>query len=397
MRKAFNSWKAKFQRIMRHQNPAWPWKGDEQWLQDNDSVASIRSAWQSLDEDSRAKKWPRIMLSTMCLYPEKVSMILEATLDSWPPGYAINDTLLFMVQRLDLSKVNNIREKTLRAEEVFDLLHKVIVDSPKQHIPFSQRLFGLFAKKLPSEQAFELYTVLQRSGFRLHANTLIQFASKLASDPAHKPTAFGILQALSDSGADLNEARPSSVITSLLHCKAPEADAPDQNHEFSAKDALQYFIEKGFTLNLLSATAFLDTLCQQGEVDEAIRLALLFSESIQLDTRAWVTVFRGAKLSRNVETIAKALDLAKVADVPFVDVLNNTLHSAFQFAEVEAAERKHQVPFPSSLFGTLLRIYAKKFDLEPLQWWLPDSLPLIMAQATASHQGLIPGDPSTPK
>ncbi|KID98810.1 pentatricopeptide repeat protein, partial [Metarhizium majus ARSEF 297] len=394
-RKAFNSWKEKFYKVSRNRDPSWPWKKSSQWLVEHETVASMRLGWQELDNESRQKQWPRIMLTTMCICPEKTAMVLEATLDPWPPGYAINDVLLFIMQRLDLAKAKNIRERTLKAEEVADLLHKITVDSRKQHVPFTQRLLGLSAKKLPSEQASELYSLLQRSEIKIHANTMIQFASKLAKDPVHKATAFKILQALSDSGADLNEARPSSVITSLLHCQVPEGVEPAPSHAFSPKDALEYFIQRGFTLNLLSATAFLDTLSQQGEVDEAIRLALLFSESgIQLDRKAWATVFRGAKTTRNVETVAKALDVAKVADVPFVEVLNNALHSAFHFAGMEAAERKSQLRSPQpNLFGPLLRIYAKKFDLEPLQWWLPDSLPLYLAQGIG-QQGLVLGNAS---
>lgn len=397
MRNKFNKWKARFHHIMRNPNPGWPWKETGRWLLEHDTVAAMRSAWHELDAEARQVQWPVIMLSTMCLYPQKAGMVLEATLDPWPPGYAIHDVLLFILQHMNLSKAKNIRERTLKAEETVDLLHRLITESPKRHIPFSQRLFGLLAKKLPSEHAFELYSLLRRSEFKLHANTLIQFASKLAGDPAHKQAAFEILQVLSDNGADLNEARPSSVITSLLHCKVPEGAESDQKHAFDPKDALQYFIERGFTLNLLSATAFLDTLCQQREVEEAIRLALLFSESgVQFDTKAWATVFRGAKASLNVDTIAKALDVAKVADVPFVDVLNNTLHSAFYFAEMEARENKHQTPFGPALFGSLLRIYAKKFDLQPLQWWLPDSLPLMLAQG-AGQRSLVHGDfPKSP-
>ncbi|OAA42109.1 pentatricopeptide repeat protein [Metarhizium rileyi] len=390
MRKTFNSWKKKFGNVAGNRNPDWPWKDVGERLLEHDTVASMRLAWNGLTTESREKHWLRTMLSVMRLRPEKTAMVLEATLDPWPCGYAINDVLLFMVKRLDLTKAKNIHERTLKAKEILGFLQRLIVESPKGHIPFTQRVLGLFAKQLPSEQASELYSLLRRSGFELHANTMVQFASKLAGDPAYKETAFRILQTLSDSGADLNEARPSSVITSLLHCKVPEGVEPEQNHTFSPKDALEYFIERGFNLNLLSATAFLDTLSQQGEVDEAIRLALLFAETgIQLDHKAWATVFRGAKVTRNVETIAKALDVAKVANVQFVDVLNNALHSAFYFAEVEVAERKHQVSSRPALFGSLLRIYAKKFDLEPLQWWLPDSLPLLLAQGTG-QQSLVP-------
>ncbi|KAK2612357.1 hypothetical protein QQS21_001621 [Conoideocrella luteorostrata] len=399
IRKTFQIWKKRLVKVMSSPQSFRPWKEKAAWLIEHETVASMRSAWQEeLDEKTRKEEWPLVMLSTMCTSPEKVSAVLEATLSPWPPGYAINDVLLFIARHLRLCKITNIRERTVRAEETIEFLNRLITGSPRGHIPFSQRVFGLFAKALPGDQAHELYTLLQKHEFKLHANTLIQFASKLAGYPAHKGTAFEILQGLSDTGADLSEARPSSVITSLLHCKEPEEVGGNhqQNYSFNVKDALQSFIERGFTLNVVTSTAFLDTLCQSGKVEEAIRLALLFSESgVHLDTKAWATVFRGAKSSLQVGNIAKALDVAKVANVPIVDVLNNALHSAFYFAEIERREKGRLKPFGSALFGTLLRIYAKKFDLEPLQWWLPDSLPLFLAQDAGTgqqQQALIPED-----
>ncbi|KAG5939783.1 hypothetical protein E4U53_007733 [Claviceps sorghi] len=384
-RRAFNVWKKRLAKISHQTFPDRPWEKDAEWLLEHDGVSAMRSAWQELDEATRREKWPLVILSAMRISPRRVHTVLEATMCPLPPGYAIHDVLVFVARKMRLDEASSPRERTLAAEEMMDFVRNIITDVPKGHIPFAQRVFGLFAKALSSEQAHELYTLLREREFDLHANTLIQFASKLAVSAAHKDVAFAILRELSEAGADLNEARPSSVITSLLHCKAPEERAVDVQPSFSARDALRYFIERGFTMNVIGTTAFLDTLCQSDEVEEAIRLASLFIEAgIQIDKKAWATIFRGAKGTLRMDNIAKALELAKAANVPIVDVLNNALHSAFMLSEAERREKRHQVTSRPAIFALLVRVYAKKFDLEPLQWWLPDSLPLFLTPGDAS-------------
>ncbi|PNY23849.1 Pentatricopeptide repeat-containing protein [Tolypocladium capitatum] len=393
-RRVFKSWKIKLHNVLEPKDPSsWPWREDGKWLLELDTVAAMRKAWESLNTETRQQKWPLVMLSTMHSEPDKANLVLEATMDPLPPGYAIHDTLLFIAQRLDLGGFKALRERTIHAEETLHLVAKIVEDAPAGHVPFGQRTFGLLARKLPSDQTEELYTILKRAGCKLHANTLIHFARKLAGDMAHKETAFQILKGLADAGADLNEARPASVITALLHCKVNNDGLPHQMQPFSPKDALQMLVEKGFSPNVANSTALLDSLCQQNDVEEAIRLALLFSESgVQLDTKAWATVFRGAKNSLKVVNVIKALDVARAADAPYVDVLNNALHSIFYFADMESREKRLRAPWVLPIFDAMLRIYAKKFDLEPLQRWLPDSLPLMLAQKPS---GTEPGEEPT--
>ncbi|KAM4065414.1 PPR repeat family protein [Hirsutella rhossiliensis] len=331
------------------------------------------------------------MLSTMHLCPEKASMVLDATLEPLLPGYAIHDVLLFVVQRFRLEASLTIPERTTKADEMLDLASRIVEDMPLRHVPFGQRTFGLLARKLPCEQASELYTILLRNGWRPHANTLLHFASNFANDRAHKTSAYEIVEALADDGMDLSNARSASVITSLLHCKAPQDGGEDETLPFSPTETLQSLIERGFSPNVINATALVDSLCQQSEVEEAIRLALLFAEcGIQLDTKTWVTVFRGAKNSLNVANVIKALEVAKAANAPYVDVLNNLLHTIFCFADAESRERHLPPPWTLPLFTPMLHIYAKKFDLEPLQWWLPDLLPAALAQKSPSQDLVAP-------
>ncbi|KAM0557109.1 hypothetical protein ACHAPJ_005372 [Fusarium lateritium] len=366
-------------------NPnSWPWREDGKWLFELDSVSDMEKAWRTLDVETRKNKWPTTMLSTLNLRPEKAVQVLEATLDPLPPGYAINDVAHFCIDNLKLDDIKVMRDRITKADEVLELFAKLVEDLPSGHVPFRQHTLGHLAKKLPVEQTAEMYQILRRLGIKLHRNTLLFYASKLASSNAHKEKAFEILRGITEEGHDLNSAAVASVITTLLHTRATADAWSSSEHAFLPQRAMEYFLERGFSPNLVSFTALVESLCLQGDIAEAVRLPLLLAENgAELDTRCYTTVFRGAKNSLQASNIKLALDVARAAKVPYVDVLNNTLHSIFYFAEMECRERKLSPPWVLPVFGQMLRIYAKKFDLEPLQWLLPDTLPLILGQDNA--------------
>ncbi|KAG5939827.1 hypothetical protein E4U59_002852 [Claviceps monticola] len=344
----------------------------------------MQSAWHELDEQARRVQWPSVMISAMRQNPHRAHIVLEATLSPQTPGYAIHDVLVFISQTQFLASVRDSQEKILKSEEMMRLLRKIITELPKDHILFPQKVFGLCAKAFATDQALELYNLLRESDFPLQLNTLCQFASKFARSTTRKNVAFEILRGLPEGGVDFNNARESSIITSLLHCTASQNLGEKMPADFDAKEALLYFVGRGFSINVITATAFLNTLCRSGEAEEAVRLAWLFSESgVKLDKKAWRIAFRGAKSTLKVDYIARGLELANKASVPFVDVLNNALHSIYALSESERREKGSRHKPGPPIFVPMLRIYAKVFELQPLQWWLSDSIPLLLAENDA--------------
>lgn len=380
VQKEFNWWKSKMDLIGRSSKATAAVDNDQgRWLYELGDTSAMRKAWEAKSIDERRDQWAKSMLATLRWCPSKASMLLEATLDPLPPGYAIHDVLRFIAQNLRLDSIRNRRSRSAMADEVLATLAKILDGVPKGHVPFSQSTFGLFAQKLPAEQTLDLYDLLRRLEYNLHKNTLLHFAGKLAGEPAHKTAAYEILKAMVESGATLNDAASGSTVTTLLHCKAVTDGWSQQVESFSAKDALELFMEHGYTPNTITLTAVLDSLCQHGRVDEAIRLALLFAESgVALDAKTWTTVFAGAKASLSVENVTKALLVAKVTPASFESVLSNALHAIFYFADMETRSQKLKRPWSVPMFRPMLKIYAKKFELKSLQWWLPDSLPLML-------------------
>ncbi|KAM3501882.1 hypothetical protein MY11210_009245 [Beauveria gryllotalpidicola] len=350
------------------------------WLYEHPDVASMRDAWEAMNIKTRRKEWPAVMLTTLMNCPSKAAMVLEATLNPLPPGYAIHDALNALGQTLQLDSIKDANDRASMADKVLALLAHILEDVPQGHVPFQQRTVGLFAGRLPAAQTKDLYDLLKKRGFWLHRNTELQFASKLAGEAAYKNAAYEILKAVVENGAALNDAASASAITKLLQCKTMSDGRSQAVENFAAKDALELFMAHGYTPNTITFTALLSTLCQAGQTEEAIHLALLFAEhGVQLDARAWTTVFAGAKASLNVETVTKALLVAKATPVSFTSVLSNALHAVFYFGTSETHRNKMKTPWSVPMFRPMLKTYAKKFELKSLQWWLPDSLPLLLS------------------
>lgn len=379
VRRQFNAWKRKLLLITEGQRSVHrPWQDQGKWLFGLNNMASMRKAWEELDLEARKQQWTHVMLSTLYTCPQKAGQVLGATLDPLPPGFAIADTMLYYLKAINLEDIKNPRDRASKAEEVVELVAKILVDLPAKHVPLRQYALALLAGKLPTDQVAEVYQIIRQAGLKLHWHTRLRFASALSKKFSYKETAYDMLRSLPADGIDLNQPVVASVITTLLHSR--DTDTTSSN-SFSPQRAMEFFLENGYAPNLASFTALVDSLCKQGELAEAIRLPLLLAENgADLDRRCYEIVFRGAKHSLKASNVRQALDVAKAAKAPYVDVLNNTLHSIFYFAEMECREKRHQESRALPLFTPMLGIYSKKFDLKPLQWLVPDVLPLILEQ-----------------
>lgn len=397
--RAFDYWKRQFYKITKKSKSISNPSEILSPLLQHEDISAMRQAWQELEPGERRRQWPKLMLSIIRSAPSKTVMVLNATLDPLPPGYAINDVLAFCATRAAEAEPLQNRQHTLASEALLDLAVHMLEDIPQGEIPFRQRTFGLLAKALPAEQTNELYNTLQRTLRQLHPNTKLQFAAKLGRHVHTKPVAFEILKQLAEDGYNLQLPQFSSTLTTLLHSPISAESPSTATQPFSSKAALEHFMEQGYTPNTVTFTAFLDSMAHEVECEEVIRLALLFAESgVKLDARTWSNLFRTAKHSMNVNNISKALDVAKVASVGYREVLNNALHAVFYFATMELRDGRPQVATNSSIFKPMLRMYAKQFDLEPLQRWLPDTLPLLLDTAPlGSHSALQDTQSSLPR
>ena len=352
-------------------------------LINHSDVASLRQEWQKLDPEQRKEIWSPCMLYAMERARDRGIVFLGATLDSKLPGYAIHDALGVIAASYPIHEIKDEHERIFKADQLLETLTKVIDNLPHCRPFFRQPTISRLAKLLPPDQTKTFYEVLERNRVLLKAETLLHFARKLSISSAHKSAGFSILKLAVAQGVPLDSPVFSSVLTSLLHrsraddVQSGSEAAAEKRDDFDYNEALQHFVEEGFTPNIITFTSFLDSLCRNSQLDEAIRLALLFAETgAELDVKSWTTLSRAAKNSRDVNQFIKTLNFGKMAGATNIDLLNSALHGALVFAASKGKDENIAVSDAPKIFPSMLRIYAKKFDLRPLQSWIPDSLPL---------------------
>jgi pentatricopeptide repeat protein len=343
--------------------------------------------WKGLSVKEREHIWPQVMIAALYQGPDTAYMVCAATLDPPPPGHAIADVLLLAAKHYQIPE----RRTRARTNELYDFVLQLLTKLPPGYIPFEQSTFGILVDMLTRDQAAALHGALEESQVMLHPDTSLHFAYKLVNGPAHfqhREKAFRIMEGLANDGVDLNGPRCASVITALLHCEAPNEFSPKDGDDFSPTHVLEALMEKGFIPNVITFTAYLDSLVQRGEAEEAVRLAKFYSDSgVALDAKAFVTVFRGAKQSMDPTLLRDVLQLAQKTNNLSVEILNNALHAIFCAAEDDVRQDDLRPSEALRPFIPMLRIYAKMFNLQPLQSLIPDALPfMLMSQSNPEQE-----------
>lgn len=378
----FVDWGAKYDGIVYREKPASrEWLEAGSWLSRLQTSSAMQKAWMSLDAEERKTTWTNVMLATLYFSPDKAASVLSATLNPLPPNYALYDVLLFIARRQNPQLFSaTATQRVQSANQVLELLEQVLNSFSKVPAFSTGRLFGLLARYLPTDHVVELYEMLQHAGHKLEYETMLSFATRFSLDEQHKRKALGLIITLLK--IDNQNAALGKVTTSLLTYRSPTDRDSEASQFLTPEEALQTLVEHNYVPNLIGITAALDALCKRGEFEEAARLALLFSEEgVQLDKKAAHKLLNGAKRSLQPGHIRKAFEVAKVTDMPFVDVLDHGLDALAHFGIADSfRQERRKSPWTMPLFLPMLRIYEKRFQIEPLQRWFPDSLPLLLME-----------------
>lgn len=358
------------------------------------SVAEMKERWGNISEHERLRWWPEVMLGTLWNSPENADMVLEATLsfqhDYAIAGHVAADALDYLVRRMRPDETQDRLAREHKEDRILRLAVGMLENTNQNAARLRQGLLGILANRLSAYHAASLYDVLTHTGRHLHTFTLLNFASKLGESAEHKKTAFQILQTLveRDETFFLDPDRAelvSSVITTLLRSKTPDEEAPAS--DFDPAGALHYFMEAGFRPNIVGLSSYLASLSKSGHSEEAFRLAILFAEEgIVLDLKGWQTVMRAAKDAGNHNNLTKGVDIGRSMSISAYSILSNTLHCVYHYAANETRNKELQRPWSFPLFLHMLRIYAMRFDLAALQWWIPESLPLLLMEGVTAEK-----------
>ena len=343
------------------------------WLLSHEPGEAMAAAWKTLDEEVRVRIWPNIMSSVMSSGPENALDVLRATLDPLPPGYAVHDTIHFLAQWQSVHSPSEPGEHADKlADTAADLL-SMYNDSTDSRLVFRQAALYQVMSPINTSKLHHLYSKFVACDQRLHPNTLLHIASRLAKDPSYKGDALQIATAMADTGAvDLATPAWASLCTTILSAKSQqdEQESPPWNVE-----AFETLLKSGFKPNLINFTALIQSLCASGSMDTAWEVVgIMASHGIEPDAVLFSTLLKGGRQALSAPNVEKSAKMAAdcgAIDVPF---LNELLTCVYDFSRAAAGRPGVNSPRVVPAFFPMLHYYSRLFHLEPLQHLIPVDL-----------------------
>ncbi|OTA87024.1 hypothetical protein M434DRAFT_399675 [Hypoxylon sp. CO27-5] len=326
-------------------------------------IATVRDVWFRLSQERREALWPQVIVSAFRSNPSTLLSLIQATFQaSWCPNYAVEDLVYFLFRALD-----NTQDDGGRRQQVIELMFFLLENSPPRYLVLEQMTIKKAISWLPTSRVVELYETLRRIEAPLHPNTMLQFASRLARESKYKVQAADVIHSLSKRpGFDINSPAAASVCTTLLTLK--EEDGLPEDH--AAPDELfKMLLDAGFRPNLLSLTALMRNFCIRGRVEIAWSIFdLLLERGNEPDGYVLSTLLNGSKRSLDVKSFQRTVDLIESRKGWSPQLVNDLLDFIYQENELQAVPgRRQRKSMSAKAWRMMVQVYAKFFDLAPLQ------------------------------
>ncbi|KAI1142622.1 hypothetical protein F5Y05DRAFT_371733 [Hypoxylon sp. FL0543] len=326
-------------------------------------LATVKDVWHRLSQERRAALWPRIIITAFRSNPGTLLGLIEATFEaSWCPSYAVEDTVYLLFRALD-----NVQDSASKRQQLTELIFFLLENCPPRYLVLEQMTIHKAISSLSTSRVAQLYEALTRVEAPLSPNTLLQFASRFARESKFKVHAAEVIHSVSSMpGFDINSPPAASVCTTLLMLKEEDGLPSD----YAAPDELfKMLLDAGFRPNLLNLTALMRNFCIRRRVEIAWSIFnILIERGNEPDSYVFSTLLNGSKLSLDVESLRRSVDMieARVAWSP--RLINDLLDFIYQGNESQAQGRRRQRKRQSAkAWRMMVRVYAKFFDLAPLQ------------------------------
>ncbi|KAI1303347.1 hypothetical protein F5Y03DRAFT_360164 [Xylaria venustula] len=329
---------------------------------------SIKTVWQRLDEVKRQRLWPQILLSAARSEPHVLSTLIQSTFDpSWCPSYVVEDMLYLLFRRHQLAFQRGIHSEADRLhQEVTAIVTFVLSKCPPRYLSLEQSVLLSTFPSLSTSELIRHYELLKAIEHPVHANTLLHLASRFAKGYDTKNNAVDILRVLTAMpGFDLNSPAAASVCTSLLTLNENEP-LPDKQ---AAPDLLfEFLLKQGLSPNLLSLSALMRNFIIRGHLDTAWKIFdIMLQNGLEPDSHVYSILLNGSKLDLDSASFGHIFNIITSRNAWSPVLLNDFLGLIFRENELQEERRRRQRKKANNAWRPMLELYAKFYDLAPLQ------------------------------
>ncbi|KAI0202080.1 hypothetical protein F4808DRAFT_423465 [Astrocystis sublimbata] len=352
-------------------------------------AASMKAVWQRLDPRKRQHMWPAMILSALKLEPHTLPTLILTTFDpSLCPSYVVEDLLYVLVRRHRRALSAGAAPECGQIEEAIEAIMGFVLGCcPPRYLTLdSAVLHSMISRMSTSELVFQ-YQVLQAVEHPLHKNTMLHFASHFAKGKDTKAHAVEVLHELaSRPGFDLNTPSAASVCSSLLTLNENEP-LPDDN---VAPDVLfEFLLKRGLRPNVLGLTALMRNFCVRGHLEPAQKIfELMHQHGIEPGPHVYSTLLNACKQNLDMHLFGRICHIITSRNAWTTVLMNDFLDTILRENELQSETRRRQRKKGNNAWRPMLRLYAKVFDLAPLQKYtlFPLENMLVQWSAPTDHQ-----------
>ncbi|KAI0974047.1 hypothetical protein F4678DRAFT_424414 [Xylaria arbuscula] len=330
--------------------------------------ASMKTAWQRQDEDRRQRLWPQIVLSAADSEPHVLSTLIQSTFDpSWCPSYVVEDTVYLLFRRHQLAFQRGIHSEADRLQqEITAIVTFVLSKCPPRYFGLEQSVLLSTFSSLSTSELIRRYDLLKTIEHPVHANTLLHLASRFAKGYDTKTNAVDILRVLTAMpGFDLNSPAAASVCTSLLTLSENEPLPAKQ----AAPDLLfEFLLKQGLSPNLIALSALMRNFVIRGHLDTAWKIFdIMLQNGLEPDSHVYSILLNGSKLDFDSASFGHIFNIITSRNAWSPILLNDFLGLIFRENESQVERRRRQRKKANNAWRPMLELYAKFYDLAPLQ------------------------------
>lgn len=369
-------WKKAFASVLRNVATASPDEESEpstdgtgsETVSDESRTELMRTAWQRSDRNRRERRWPQMLLSALKSEPHILPTLVQATFDpSWCPSYVVEDILYVLLRRHQAVLRNSALGNCGRIGQDLEAIAAFVLEkSPSGYLVLEQPVLQLMFSSLPASELSRRFQLLRSIKHPLHVNTLLHVASHSAKSFNTKEHAKEILRILTDTpGFDINAPAPASVCTSLLTLNENE---PLPSEEAAPDLLFQFLLERGLRPNLIGLSALMRNFCVRGRLDTAWKIFdLMLQYRLEPDQHVYSILLNASKIHLDSDSLARIFSIISSRNEWSPILLNDFLDLLFRENEGQVERRRRQRKTANNSWAVLFQLYAKFFDLAPLQ------------------------------
>ncbi|KAI0456952.1 hypothetical protein F5B21DRAFT_466331 [Xylaria acuta] len=331
-------------------------------------TASMKAAWHRLDRDRRQRIWPTMVLSVFELEPHTLLTLIQSTFDpSWCPSYVVEDVLYLLFRRRQRALQEDAQSDCDQIQQAIEAIASFVLGNcPPRYLVLEQTVLHSILLPLPTSEIVSRYQLLRNIEHPLRVNTLLHIASRFAKGFDTKAYAVDILRILTGMpGFDLNTPAAASVCSSLLTLNENEP-LPDQH---AAPDALfEFLLQQGLRPNLLELSALMRNFCIRGHVDTAWKIfELMLQHGPEPDHHVYSILLNASKQNHDVVSLNQIFKIITSRNAWSTILMNDFLDLLFRENQSQPERRRRQRMKVNNAWRPMFQLYAKFFDLAPLQ------------------------------